>query len=74
MRLHLEEITETDRAILKAIVSFGPVSTASIRKIVGPSTPWKSVQRLQKCGYLHPKIKGTVGYAATESGRRFASF
>jgi hypothetical protein len=74
MKLHLEEITDADRAILKAIISFGPVSPKALRRIVGPSSPKKSAARLQKCGYLFPKTKGTVGYAATESGRRFASF
>lgn len=70
-----DRLTDSDIAILKAIVTFGPVSRACLRKAVGvPCSPQRSVSRLQKCGYLAPKSKGTVGNVVTDSGRRYFTF
>lgn len=76
MKLHNENerLTDADRAILKAIIAFGPISNATIRRIVGPCNPQVSTKRLQKCGYLEPRQKGDKGYRPTCSGKQYASF
>lgn len=71
MRLHVENdrLCEKDEAVLDAIRRFGPVSAHTLRRIVGSGVT-RNIVRLQRCGYLLPRPRGTVGYTITDTGRR----
>jgi chromosome segregation and condensation protein ScpB len=71
MRLHVENdrLDKRDEDVIRAIHGFGPISIATIYRIVG-TKPDRSIKRLQRCGYLAARTRGTVGYMVTESGKR----